>query len=109
MTVIRINYKKSPFVRDGWFICEICQEPHDRRSNSQKYCDNCRRIATSRKVAAYYRKNRKRILKKKSAWRKENKDEINAKQRQYNTDTKLERPTRPMLREMKESTDARAN
>lgn len=102
MPVVRINYKTSPFVARPWLACAICDEVVPRRSNSQKYCDDCRRIATSKKVAAYYKKNRRKILRQKKAYRAENRDAINEKQRQYHVDTKLERPTRPMLREMAE-------
>ena len=100
MPVARINYKTSPFVRQGWFICSICGEPHDRRSNAQKYCDGCRRIATSKTVAAYYKKHRREILQSKRAYREANKDRINAKQRKYHEETKGERRTRAELREM---------
>jgi hypothetical protein len=101
MSVVRINYKTSPFVARPWLACAICDEVVPRRSNSQKYCDDCRQIATSRKVAKYYKKNRRRILKQKAVYREENRAEINEKQRQYHIETKAERPTRAMLREMK--------
>jgi hypothetical protein len=101
MPVVRINYKTSPFVARPWLACAICNEVVPRRSNSQKYCDDCRQVATSRKVAEYYRKHRKDLLKKKAAYRAANRDEINEKQRQYHVETKAERPTRAMLREMK--------
>lgn len=102
MPVVRINYKTSPTVKRKWLACDICDAIVPRRSNSQKYCDECRQIATSRKVAEYYRRHRKKLLRKKKKWRAAHRDEINAKQRQYNIDTKAERPTRAMLREMQE-------
>jgi len=94
--------KKSRFVREGYFVCEICEEMYTRNSNCQKYCDGCRQLGKSRNEAAYYRRNRGHILRKRAAWRKAHREEILARQRQYHIDTKLERPTRPMLREMKE-------
>ena len=100
MAVVRINGKTSPFVRHGWFVCAECGEPHDRRSNAQKYCDDCRRLATSKKVAKYYKKHRRRLLKEKAAYRAANRDTILVKQRQYHIDTKAERRTRAELREM---------
>jgi hypothetical protein len=102
MGTVRINYKTSPFVKRPFLACAICEEVVPRRSNSQKYCDECRQLATSKKVAAYYKRHKKKILKQKATYRAENRDTINAKQRQYHVDTKLERPTRAMLREMKE-------
>lgn len=90
---------------DEWvphIACVICDDVVPRRTGSQKYCDDCRQIATSRKVAEYYRRHRKELLRKKKKWRAANRDAINAKQRQYHIDTKAERPTRAMLREMAE-------
>jgi hypothetical protein len=101
VTVVRINYKTSPTVKRKWFACSVCEEVVPRRSNSQKYCDDCRQIANSRKVAKYYRKNRRRILNQKRTYRDENRDEINAKQREYHQQTKAERPTRAMIREIR--------
>jgi len=91
MPVQRVNGKKSPFVREGFFACEICGECFDRHSNSQKYCDECRQVATSRKVAEYYERHRKPILKRAARRRKEKREEINEKQRQYHQETKNER------------------
>ena len=102
MTVARINYRTSPFVARPWLACALCGEVVPRRSNSQKYCDDCRQLATSRKVAKYYKKNQRRLRREKAAYRAANRDVINAKQRQYHIDTKVERRTRAELREMAE-------
>jgi hypothetical protein len=80
--------------------CDVCGEVVPRRSNSQKYCDDCRQIATSRKVAKYYKKHSRRIRKQKAKYRAKNKDLINAKQREYHHSTKDVRRTKAELKEM---------
>jgi hypothetical protein len=100
MPAVRINGKTSPFVKRTHFCCAICEEVVPRRSNSQKYCDDCRQLAISRQVAKYYKRNRRKILKQKARYRAENRDEINRKQRLYHQDTKAERRTRAELREI---------
>jgi hypothetical protein len=83
-----------------YLCCEICEEVVPRGSNNQKYCDKCRQLGHSRTVAKYYKKHRKQILKRTAAYRAENRDVINAKQRCYHQDTKAERRTRAELREI---------
>lgn len=86
---------------DEWvphFACAICNGVFPRRTGSQKYCDDCRRLGISKTVARYYRRHRKDILRQKKAYRAANRDEINAKQRRYHQDTKGERLTRAELR-----------
>lgn len=100
MPVVRINYKTSPFVKRTHFCCAVCEEVVPRRSNSQKYCDACRQLATSQKVAKYYRRNKRKILKQKATYRAENRDVINEKQRRYHQETKGERRTGAELREL---------
>jgi hypothetical protein len=102
MPTARINYKTAWTVKRPFFLCEVCEELVPRRSNSQKYCDACRQLATSKKVAKYYRKHRNKILKNKARYRQDNRERINEAQRQYHMETKLERPSRPMLREMED-------
>lgn len=88
---LRINGKTSWSVKRPWLACSVCGEVVPRRSNSQKYCDSCRRIATSKKVAAYYKKNRRAILKQKKQYREANRDVIREKNRAYHQETKGER------------------
>jgi hypothetical protein len=94
---LRINGKTSPFVKRKWLACVVCNEVVSRRSNSQKYCDDCRRLATSRTVAKYYKRHRRQILKQKRQYREEHRDERNAKQRAYHQETKNERLSRSEL------------
>ena len=77
----------SPAVRP-YFLCEICGEIHPRTSNVQKYCGACRVLATSKKVAAYYQKNRREILKRRAVYRERNREQINEAQRRYYQETK---------------------
>jgi hypothetical protein len=93
-----IGYGRKP--PDKWiahFACAICGEIVPRRSGPQKYCDRCRQIGTSRKVAKYYQKHKKKILRNKAKYRASNSEMIIKKQRQYHQDTKGERLTKDEL------------
>ena len=75
-------------LRHGFFMCEVCEELFDRRSNVQRYCDGCRRIALSNYHAEYHKKNRVRIRKAKREHYAANRLRIRAQQAQYYQETK---------------------
>jgi hypothetical protein len=99
-----LNYGSRP--PETWtpqFECAVCHEIHPRRSGAQKYCDRCEPLGRSRTVAKYYRRHRRKILRRKAKYREANHARIVEAQRRYHQETKAERPTRAMLREMQKT------
>lgn len=67
-------------VRKGLFVCVICNECAERRSNVQKYCDDCRLTGRDRTMAKYYRDHSSCIKKQQRERNKKNKEA----KREYN-------------------------